>query len=173
MRGRALAWAGALALALVGAGLALGQSRSHAGGAATAGSANGLTTVAAGAKAAGGATVMIQGKPASVNAGAKLYAANCQTCHGARGQGGKYRGVGSEAARRGFGGFKNLILYGSERMPGYANTGLSTSDSLGALGANGYLGNSAAPTDQQIRDLMAYLQTLPQRGRGGFFGGDD
>ncbi len=107
-----------------------------------------------------------------VQVGAQLYAANCQTCHGEKGQGGKYRGIGGEGLRS-FARFKDLILYGRERMPGYAKTGLSTSDNLGTLGANGYLGNTGAPTDQQIQDLLAYLKTLPSSHRGGFFGGDD
>jgi len=107
-----------------------------------------------------------------VQVGAQLYAANCQTCHGKNGQGGKFRGIGGEGLGS-FAHFKNLILYGRERMPGYAKTGLSTSDSLGALGANGYLGNATAPTDQQIQDLLAYLETLSSSHRGGFFGGDD
>lgn len=175
---RTYVWLTLLLLAVVGAGLALGQR--GGGPAAGAGAASGGGSAAASGQAAtapgsGGGSVMIAGQPASVSNGAQLYTANCQTCHGVDGRGGKYRGVGSEAARRGFTGFKDLILYGRERMPGYAKTGLSTSDSLGALGANGYLGNSQAPTDQQIRDLLAYLQTLPQRGEGGgrFLGGDD
>ena len=109
---------------------------------------------------------------ASVQIGAQLYAANCETCHGKNGQGGKYRGVGGEGLGN-FARFKDIILYGRERMPGYLKTGLSTSDNLGTLGSSGYLGNSKAPTDQQIQDLLAYLQTLPSSHRGGFFGGDD
>jgi len=168
-------WAAALLVALVAAGLALGQSGGGGSGSAGGGSSAGGNGAPAGGANGSGPTVTIDGLPASIDAGATLYAANCETCHGAKGQGGKYRGVGSEVSRRGFGAFKNIILYGRERMPGYAQTGLSTSDSLGTLGANGYLGNAAAPTDQQIRDLMAYLETLPQRGErgGGFFGGDD
>lgn len=107
-----------------------------------------------------------------VQVGQQLYAANCQTCHGKNGQGGKYRGVRG-ANRISLTRFKRIILYGAERMPGYAKTGLSTSNSLGKLGSNGYLGNSKAPTDQQIQDLLAYLKTLPGASRGGFYGGDD
>ena len=107
-----------------------------------------------------------------VQVGAQLYAANCETCHGKNGQGGKDRGIGGEGLRS-FTRFKDLILYGRERMPGYAKTGLSTSNNLGTLGSNGYLGNTAAPTDPQIQDLLAYLKTLPSSHRGGFFGGDD
>lgn len=173
---RAPLWAAVLVLAVVVAGLALGQG-SRDGNTGTGGigsaAANGTSGAAPGNAAGNGGSVTVAGQPASVARGKQLYAANCQTCHGPAGQGGKYRGVGSEAARRGFGSFKNLILYGRERMPGYAKTGLSTSDNLGTLGANGYLGNSQAPTDQQIRDLMAYLETLPRRGERGFFGGDD
>lgn len=173
---RAYLWATVVVVVLVGVGLAIGQSgeggtRTGAGGTAAGGNAPGSSVT--GGK---GAVVTIAGQPASVTNGAQLYAANCQTCHGTDGQGGQYRGVGSEVSRRGFGAFKDIIMYGRERMPGYAQTGLSTSDNLGKLGNNGYLGNKSAPTDQQIRDLMAYLESLPQRGErggGGFFRGDD
>ena len=107
-----------------------------------------------------------------VQIGAQLYTANCETCHGKNGQGGKYRGIGGRGLNN-FARFKSLILYGSERMPGYAKTGLSTSNNLGSLGANGYLGNTTTPTDQQIQDLLAYLKTLPSARGGGFFGGGD
>ncbi len=150
---RATTLVGGLAVAVLVAGLALGQA--------------GLL----GRSGGGSANSQASTSP-SVATGAALYAANCQTCHGAKGQGGKYRGVGSEAARRGFSRFKSLILYGSERMPGYLKSGLSTSNNLGTLGANGYLGNSTAPSNKQVSDLLAYLQTLPARGGRGF-GGDD
>jgi len=144
---------GALAfLAVLGVSVAVGQSR------------NARATTSS-------APVATQAQT-PVQVGAQLYAANCQTCHGKNGQGGKYRGVGGEGLGS-FARFKNLILYGRERMPGYAKTGLSTSDNLGTLGSNGYLGNATAPTDQQIQDLLAYLKTLPSSHRGGFFGGDD
>lgn len=110
--------------------------------------------------------------PSPVQVGSQLYSANCQTCHGKDGQGGQYRGIHG-TARMGFARFKRLILYGNEGMPGYAKTGLSTSNNLGKLGAKGYLGGSQAPTDTQIQDLLAYLETLPGANRGGFFGGDD
>ncbi|MEJ2667333.1 MAG: cytochrome c [Deinococcales bacterium] len=153
---RTWVWVTVVVLGLVGAGLALGQAGRDGGAEAGGGSL-------------GGAPAGLTGNAAN---GAMLYQANCQTCHGAKGQGGKYRGVGGEAARRGFGAFKRLILYGNERMPGYAKNGLSTSNALGKLGAKGYLGSHKAPTDQQIADLLAYIKTLPSRGGFGF-GGDD
>lgn len=111
-----------------------------------------------------------QATTAAVQDGSQLYAANCATCHGKDGQGGQDRGIRG-TSRMTFDRFKSLILYGRERMPGYAKTGLSTSNNLGSLGSNGYLGNSTAPNDQQIQDLLAYLKTLPGANRGGFFGG--
>lgn len=152
---------GALAfLAVLGVGITVAQ-----GTRATSNTAASNTTTASTASASAPT-------PTPVQVGAQLYAANCQTCHGKNGQGGKYRGIGGEGLRS-FARFKDIILYGRERMPGYAKTGLSTSDNLGALGSNGYLGNHTAPSDQQIKDMLAYLQTLPASRRGGSFGGDD
>ncbi|MEJ2290560.1 MAG: cytochrome c [Deinococcales bacterium] len=148
-------WGAVLFLALLGAGVALGQT--------------GGTTASSNAPASSTASSHAS---TPVQIGAQLYAANCQTCHGKDGNGGKDRGIRG-MNRISFSRFKSLILYGRERMPGYLKTGLSTSNNLGSLGSNGYLGNSKAPTDQQIQDLLAYLRTLPGASRGGFFGGDD
>lgn len=157
-------WGALAALAAVGAGIAIGQGPSASPATSVA------STTASPATPVASTTANTPQTPVQI--GALLYTANCQTCHGKNGQGGKDRGIGGEGLRS-FTRFKDLILYGSERMPGYAKTGLSTSDNLGSLGANGYLGNSSAPTDQQIQDLLAYLKTLPASHRSGFFGGGD
>jgi mono/diheme cytochrome c family protein len=156
---RVYLWGALAVLAAVGAGIAIGQGPS----------ASAATPVASTTTSSPPTTST---PPTPVQIGAQLYTANCQTCHGKNGQGGKDRGIGGEGLRS-FSRFKDLILYGRERMPGYAKTGLSTSDSLGSLGSKGYLGNSSAPTDQQIQDLLAYLKTLPASHRSGFFGGGD
>lgn len=154
MTRRFAAWGAALVLVVVGAGLAIAQSSTQ----------NNASTPDS------------QPTPAQLADGKVLYAANCATCHGADGKGGQSRGIRG-IARLSFDRFKNLILYGREEMPGYAKTGLSTSNGLGSLGSNGYLGNSKAPTDAQIQDLLAYLKTMPTANQGGFFGfrggGDD
>lgn len=96
---RAYVWAAALLVVVVGAGLALGQERGSGSGSGGAGAASGAATQMPAPVANGGGNVTVDGQPASVAAGATLYAANCQTCHGVKGQGGKVRGIGSEAAR--------------------------------------------------------------------------
>jgi len=161
---RASLWGALAVLAVLAAGLAIAESR-----VGTPSSSSSSTPPPAPVSSQANAPAKAQ---TPVQLGAQLYAANCQTCHGTKGQGGKYRGIRG-ANRISFSRFKRIILYGAERMPGYAKTGLSTSNKLGSLGSNGYLGNSKAPTDQQIQDLLAYLKTLPGASRGGFFGGDD
>ena len=165
---RASLWGVIAVLAVLAAGLAIGQSTMGTSSSSSP-STPATTPVTTPASSQSNASTKAQ---TPVQLGAQLYAANCQTCHGTKGQGGTYRGIRG-ADRISFSRFKRIILYGAERMPGYAKTGLSTSTSLGSLGANGYLGNSKAPSDQQIQDLLAYLKTLPGASRGGFFGGDD
>ena len=175
MRRLPLWGAGVLFLAFVGAGIVLGQDHGTTVGKTAAhttpvsGTPVSGTPVSSSAPSVPGASGQV---PTPVQVGAQLYAANCQTCHGKNGSGGKYRGIHG-MSRIGFSRFKSIILYGRERMPGYIKTGLSTSNNLGALGSNGYLGNSKAPTDQQMQDLLAYLRTLPGASGGGFFGGGD
>jgi len=151
MTRRLALWGTAVIVIVLGAGLVLAQSNSNKPSSST-------------------DTATTPTLQAEIQAGKVLYAANCVTCHGKDGQGGQDRGIHG-TARLSFDRFKSIILYGRERMPGYAKTGLSTSNSLGSLGSNGYLGNSQAPTDTQIQDLLAYLNTLPGANRGGFFGG--
>lgn len=158
-------WGAVLFLAALGVAIALGH-----GGGATVSSHAAPPSAAANSPSPSATTTASATTPVQI--GAQLYAANCQTCHGKNGTGGKYRGIrGMDRISRSR--FKSLILYGRERMPGYIKTGLSTSNNLGSLGTNGYLGNAKTPTDQQIQDLLAYLRTLPGASGGGRFGGDD
>lgn len=82
------------------------------------------------------------------SSGASLYAANCASCHGGSAQGGSgpsLAGISDSA------GVIDTILYGTEGMPGFADT----------------------LSDQEVSDILAYLGGLSGNGGGGGEEGED
>ena len=79
--------------------------------------------------------------------GADIYAANCASCHGGSAQGGSGPSIAGVSDSNGV---IDTILYGTEGMPGFADT----------------------LSDQDISDLLAYLGSLSGGGGGGGEGGE-
>ncbi|MER3482697.1 MAG: cytochrome C [Meiothermus sp.] len=92
--------------------------------------------------------------PAANQAGAKLYAANCQGCHGV-GAGG-VNGVGpvlkGEVAGWKFELFKRAVLTGVN------DAGETMNPAMPHFAKKGFAGKT--PTDAQLREIQAYLKSL-------------
>ncbi len=94
--------------------------------------------------------------PRTATPAQRLYLSNCATCHGARGD-------GSRRATLFF--MRPGDLTDARRMAPLSNDYLFTLVKSGGatLGKPGMPGFGYHLTDEQIRDLIRYLRTLPRR----------
>lgn len=95
--------------------------------------------------------------PGNATNGAKLYAANCQSCHGVKAMGVPNLGpvLKGEVAGWDFSLFKRAVLAGVN------DVGKTMNPAMPRWGKTGFAGDHGkAPTDTQLRDLQAYLKTL-------------
>ena len=86
--------------------------------------------------------------------GKKLYADNCQRCHGPKGQGGVGKRLAGDAAYWDFPIFKRTLMEGIDDenkhlkiMPVWGKTGFDKP-------------KGEIPTDPELQDLQAYLKTF-------------
>jgi mono/diheme cytochrome c family protein len=90
-----------------------------------------------------------------LGAGKKLYADNCQRCHGPKGQGGVGLKLAGDAAYWDFEIFKRAVLTGiddegkhlKKPMPEFGKIGLT-------------MPKKEIPTDAELQDILAYLKTF-------------